>query len=236
MTTLDPNASVLDQLVGNDKKFSDAESLAKGKLEADSFIERLKEEKRLLEQEALRLSSENTRLKAKTSIINQLNDQDESDNDSNDDSTNVREPPQNKGLSAVDVVKMISEEKNKDRQKANKMEVDSTLNRLLGTEAVNFVKAKAAELGTSTEELQTLAVSNPRLFYATLGINPSAKTGTNALYQPSTVMQATSSPVRNKAFYDAKQKELGTLKFVMDKNLQIQLHKDMQALGDRWDA
>ena len=223
----------LESLVGPGKKFADAEALAKGKAESDAFITKLVDEKRTLEQEALRLQNENLKLKARSSILNQLDD---SDND-NDNNTQTKVTPDVKGLSPEDVAKMIKNDKLEERKLANQREVDAVISRVLGDKAKEVLTAKAGELGLTPEALVDLAKDNPRLFYASVGINPNATTTNSSMYQPgNSSVDSNSQPVRNKAFYDKLQKDMGTLKFIRDSKLQVQLHKDAQALGDKWDA
>lgn len=70
--SIDPNADYLAELVGDGKKFKTTQDLARGKLEADNFIETLKAEREQERAEYLRLREDyNARAKLEE-LINQL--------------------------------------------------------------------------------------------------------------------------------------------------------------------
>ena len=92
---------------------------------------------------------------------------------------------------------------------------------------------KADELDMAPQELKAFALKSPKAFFNMVGINPQ-QTETGTVYNggrqagPSNVKPE----VRNKAWYDAKKREMGVKKFILDRALNLQMHQDAQTLGD----
>jgi len=85
------------------------------------------------------------------------------------------------------------------------------------------------------------AKRSPNAFWNLIGENNNVpQTGTSGVTKGSVnsaaVIQAGQPGVRNKAYYDKVKNEMGAKAFVMNQKVQIQMHKDMQALGDAWDS
>lgn len=237
-TAVTPTTSVLDSLVGNGKKFSDAEALARGKQEADSFIETLKQEK----AEALRLvAQQDGRLKAlegKLSLLDRLNVNPNSIPDPVIVQPQTPSTPMTPGLTEEDVLKVFEKRELNARQQKNKVEVDIGLIKAFGANAADQVRARCAQLGIEVSEFNQLAVSSPKSAFALLDINPNAAPGTTVYRgtgsDPSSVSNR--AEVRNSSWYEAKKAEMGPVKFMKDSKLMIQRHRDMIALGDGWDS
>lgn len=235
--------SVLDQLVGAGKKFSDVEALAKGKQESDAFIQKLTDELRTLKGIVLAQDAKNAKLEARLSILDRLGDRTD-DNSGTED----REPDlRNKGdaqhttvksLSEADVVATIQQHEQQKKAQENRRYVDETLSKMLGAEATGFIRQRAAELNISPEMLVSTAQTSPKAFFSLVGLAPENATSSNSMYKPGNAPAnaTTKPPVRNSAYYAKLQQEMGTKKFVMDKALQVQMHQDMRTLGDAFDA
>jgi hypothetical protein len=228
-----PTGSVIEQLVGPDKKFKTVEAALQGKVEADAFVAKLTSEaaelKRLLQEAEV----EKERLRARASIVDRLNQP----NEPATAGTQNQQPvvtPQGPALSADDVVSLIRKTDMEKAAQANLQKVDAELVKTFGGEAVAFVRQKASELGFSTDELLNVGARSPDAFFNMIGVTRQGAGG-NPMYAPSGTLNGKPVAVRNKAFYDNIKKEMGSTKFIMDKQIQIQLHKDMQALGDAFD-
>jgi hypothetical protein len=229
--------SVLDTLVGPGKKYADAETLAKSRLDADNYIETLKTENKELRGLVTEQDTRLHKLESKVSILDRLNVNTSGTVD-NDGSQNGNQPePKVVGLSEDDVIKVVENRERDALALANKREVDNTLNKLFGAEAAGFLLQKAADLGVDPSELKSLALKSPKMFYNTLGINPNAKPGsTTYVGNQSSTSQSTTEPVRNHAYYEGLKKKMGVKAFFLDRGLQAQRMRDLSQLGEAWDA
>ena len=236
-TNTQETGGVFEQLVGPGKKFQTQEDLAKGKLNSDEFVVKLTDETRQLRESMRQLLQENETLRTKASILDRINPQSSgTPNDpASQGSSNQAAAPAAAGISTDDVEKLIERAEQKKAAKKNIQEADAALTKALGADAPAFVKQKAAELGMSVEELYQIATKSPSGFLNMVGVNPNNRTAAGSMYVSTNGVAGqvqTNSPIRNKSYYDKLQKEQGTHKFYMNKNLQIQMHKDMQTLGD----
>lgn len=238
MTTIDPNAnpapvvttSALEQLVGPDKKFADNEALAKGKLAADAYVRKLEDETKSLRDLIRQGDQKIATLEARVSILDRLEP-----NPSAPTSAPVAQPqaqPVVQGLTEDGVLSVIEARDAKRAAEQNKREVDAVLIKQLGANAQSFLLQKASDLGMNPEDLYKLAVTSPKAFYNTVGLNPNQsdnaslhRDGRPATYQPN-------KEIRNKSWWDKKRDEMGVKKFITNAKLQNDMHKDMQALGD----
>lgn len=228
--------SALDTLVGADKKFATPEDLARGKLEADTFIEKLKQEARDLRNLVVTQDQRLVKLEARSSILDRL---EPNPNGGNPPivTTQQPEPPASTGLTKDDVFELIEQRDVKRTATQNKSEVDAVLNKQFGDQAVAAVRQRANELGMTQSELAGLALRSPKAFYSMLGIDPNA-TQTGTLYTGTgrPAPANTQGEIRNNAYYNAIKAKVGTKAFIMDRRLQTELHKDMNALGDAFFA
>ena len=230
--------SALDQLVGPGKKFQTAEDLALGKLNADTFVEKLTQENRDLRNLVNQQDARVSKLETKISILDRLDGGDTTVTTNPDTTTTTHgnTTTVTQGLSEGDALKLIERVKQNDVQAQNKAEVDAILQSTLGDKAVAFVRQRANELGMRDVDLHALALTRPKAFLALLGISKQNQSG-NPMYQPSNSGNTVTNPsaaVRNEAFYKALQDKVGIKKFVMDKPTQRQMHLDMQTLGDAY--
>ena len=230
---------VLSSLVGPGKKYANEEALAKSRVDADAYIQKLESETSELRSVTQTLMQEMDMLKARASILDRINPP------GNNGTDPFRAPAQStpqqsqapSGISQDDVEKLIEQAEQKKIARKNISEVDAALVKALGSEAQAYVKQKASDLGMEVEELHAIAAKSPGAFLSMLGISNQNQGANGSMYVAGNRSQTgnpNSSPIRNKSFYDKLQKEMGTVKFVMDKNTQIQMHKDMQALGDNF--
>lgn len=229
--------SALDQLVGPGKKFQTAEDLALGKLNADTFVEKLTQENRDLRNLVNQQDARVSKLETKISILDRLDGGDTTVTNNPDTTTTTPTTTTvTQGLSEGDALKLIERVKQNDVQAQNKAEVDAVLQSTLGDKAVAFVRQRANELGMKDADLHALALTSPKAFLAMLGISKTNAQG-NPMYQPSSNNNAVQNPgaaVRNEVFYKTMQDKMGVKKFVLDKQVQRQMHMDMQTMGDSY--
>lgn len=234
---------LLNQLVGADKKFKTVADLAKGKLEADTFISKLADENRALRaliqngEESKRSTEIMSELLAKVSQGTHPNVQNDGNQPVNGGSN------QSQALTSKDVEVLFKNLRQQEREDANEKMALSKLSEKYGDKVEDFLNKKAAELALDVNVLKATARKSPNAFANLIGENNQSRpTSTSAGVKgvnTSAISELTSNgleSVRDKRYYDKLRTEMGTKKFYLDRNLQLQLHKDMMALGDRWEA
>lgn len=238
-----PTGSLIEQLVGPDKKFSDLEALARGKLESDNFIPKLTNENKELRSNLEKTQRELEAMRTKVSILDRLNGTDDAASRGGDSNQNQ---PQNQnrqteesvtGLTAEEVLGLMEARDVDKARRTNLATVETTLRKQFGSDAVAAVRQKAAELGLAVDDLMQIGARSPDALFRMIGTNE-ASTGNQSLY-PGNGQQVAKNPngsIRNLAYYENLRKTMGSAKFILDRNLQLQMHKDMQALGDTWDS
>lgn len=239
--TTENQTNVLETLVGEDKKFKTVEDLAKGKLEADKFIQSLIREKETLLAELEKAQNGTDRKKILENLMSNLANQNTTTDTSTttDDQTSNRANNQPAGLSHDDVVKLLEQREREQQQARNYDQAMTPFKKLYGDKTAEVLAAKAKELGMSVEELESLAKRSPQAFLTVTGTNARDNSTRSMAAHGSSIPPVgtgADSSIRNKAWYDAKMKEMGPLNFMRDAKLQVQLHKDMAALGDAWDS
>lgn len=170
--TVPTEANYLEQLVGEDKKFKSAEDLARGKAEADLFVERLKGELQGLRDE----------LKTRTSLeefMDKMNTKQPEDAPIAPQPTN-QEPPAEpadiaKNMSPEQIESLLEQKLTQREQEINQArnleEVKGKLQKHFGEDYQTNLKAKALELGLGEQFLEDLAKSQPKAFSHLLGLD-----------------------------------------------------------------
>lgn len=226
--------SVVGDLVGEGRKFNDVEALAKGKLEADKFIEQMKQEnaalKADLEKQAYRLGV-NDHLKEQASASTA----DLSDPNYNNSGTSDEANTQ-LGSSEANIESLVEQTLRKREQKnvadSNIALVEAELEKAYGTEAAATVRQKSEELGLPLEELQGMAAKSPSAFMQLMG-KPAPKA--NPLVQGSirtegSTMQASSE--KDFGYYQRLRRENSSLYY--KPSTQRQMMADADRLGDNF--
>lgn len=236
----------LNVLVGEGKKFRSPSDLAKAKLEADSFIEKLKSENRELRTivesldgkvksqdmltELIERVSKGTA--ATTATTNGTNDA-----TSNTASTDTRN--QSVALTPEDVLNLLEQREKAKSVAENRKLVNAKLAEMYGDKAVEVVRQRAAELGLTDKAVFQLAESSPKAFLKLVSSNVEAPNavraggaGKSTVNSQAVFAGNVGSDVRNDAYYAKLKSEMGAVKFALDTNMQVQMHKDMERLGD----
>jgi len=237
-------SDILNQLVGDGKKFKSFEDLAKGKIEADSFIEKIKGENetlRTLLKEIAKSDSEDT-------LADLIAERAKNNAGSKSPMTNGALPNSNSDRqpATVDkekIMEAVREYSRAERESANELRTNQILAEMFGEKAVAEVASRAKVKGVSGDVLKSVAKTSPDAFFAMLGIevmngNAEGKglkqggVGGNGSVNSDARAADRTGDVRNQAYYDRLKNEMGVRKFVLDRALQLQMHKDMQAQGD----
>lgn len=160
--TPDPTKQYLVDLVGDGKKFKDAEALARGKMESDNFITRLqKENAELRDDLKTRVTMQAVLDKLGKPVVTP---------DPNDDGNNSHASERKDVLKPEDIEAMMA--KTMERQRAvdsataNRKSANDALLALYGsTEAAQAeVSRKSRELGLNTETVKKMAEEAPAAF------------------------------------------------------------------------
>ena len=232
--TGDEGDSALDSLVGEGKKFATAEDLAKGKLEADSFIEQLQGETKLSREQILELEGKVGKQATIAELIEAVKE------------SNKQVDTDGKPLSEEDLSKLVrtivsgdkeSETKEANHAKANQAVLDKVNGDVEA--ARSYVEEKAREHGMTVDELQALGESSPSAFHKLMETKPS--TGSPSVvtipgFKPPADTVTVVDGHKTKAYYDALKKELGGQKYWGDSRIQGEYFKDAMALGDRFNS
>lgn len=226
--------SVVGDLVGEGRKFNDVEALAKGKLEADKFIEKMKQEnaalKADLEKQAYRLGVTD-RLEEKASASTTDLSGPNYNNSGTSDEANTQ-----LGSSEANIESLVEQTLRKREQKtvadSNIALVEAELEKAYGTEAAATVRQKSEELGLPLEELQGMAAKSPSAFMQLMG-KPAPKV--NPLVQGSirtegSTMQASSE--KDFGYYQRLRRENSSLYY--KPSTQRQMMADADRLGDNF--
>lgn len=154
----------LEALVGEGKKFADANALAKAKLESDNFIKQLEREAAELRKE---VSSKATMDEIMTQI-RQLAPKTVDD----------RQPPAPVTPSAhtpdeleTVVARLLEQRKNEDKVSHNRSSVEAKIAEKWGADAQIQMNKKAKELGVELSYLQKVALESPSAFFRLVGLD-----------------------------------------------------------------
>lgn len=165
-------ASALEALVGEGKKFSDYEGLAKGKLAGDQHIEKLE-----AENAELRANLEK-RLTAEE-ILSEIKNSQKVEAEHGNHSVVEETTTSSQDLGVNDIVNLVdqrmTEKSQREIAEANRVKANKELVQRLGDvdTAKKYLEAKAVELGVSADWLVDTAEKSPDAFIKILDV-PSA--------------------------------------------------------------
>lgn len=166
-TTNESTTAVLDQLVGEGKKFNSVEDLAKGKLTADTHIDNLENQNRDLKAEL------DTRLTAEKQINQMLASREEKNQTEQENTEGQGDTTPS--ISADEIAKLVRDTVDSDRKteqaQANEDLIDQRMKDTYGDKAKEVLESKAKSLGVSTDFLKDVARQSPDAFFATIGLD-----------------------------------------------------------------
>ena len=160
----DAPSNFLETLVGEGKKFSDPESLARGKWEADRTIEA-----RNAELEQLRAELDELKIAERLKSVQPTAP--------TTPEPRLEDNQPAKPSAPEDLAKLVREQLQAERAnetvRANVERVANRLIELYGDEdkANQIVRTKATELGVSVEFLEEVAAKSPKAFFSQLGVD-----------------------------------------------------------------
>ena len=234
-STTSTQESLLDSLVGDGKKFADADALAKGKQEADSFIEQLQGELKGVRNDLTTLEGQSDKGKTVADLIKAVQE------------SQKQEPGDDNQMSEEDLSKKIKEimqgvsdttTKGQNREVGNALVLKKVNGDIEAAKV--FVAERAKQLGMTTDALAALSEVSPDAFAKLIDIDPSTITKSISSLSTQTETFDSASPQtvvdghKTKAYYDSLKKEMGIGKYWSDSKVQAQYYKDAMALGDKF--
>lgn len=223
----------LVELVGEGKKFQSPEDLARGKYEADQYIEILKKRQDEMREDYLKLRKENEDKAKLEDLIKQMETQRLASSETtqaNEDRKPAFDPAELDSL----VSNKIQQHELQRRETDNFNTVMSKLRERYGNNYVSILQNKTEELGLSKDDVNTLARKSPKAFFNTLGLEQQQS---QDVYSPPPRNQQRSdnsatrgAPKRTWSYYqEMKRKDP---KAWLDPKIAVQMQKDAVELGE----
>ena len=230
--------SVVADLVGEGKKFQTIEDLAKGKLEADQFIEQLQNENKLARQQLTELEEK----KIKERSVSELVDAVKNANKTATEEGN--QPISEESLSNMVREIMQGEHEAQTRATNRARAQKAVLDKVNGDveAAKSYLAESAKALNMSVDDLQSLSETSPSAFLKLVDSAPSTgsqsasalHSGKNTMSMEGSAPQDVVDGHRTKHYYNKLKEQLGPAKYWNDTKIQYQYAQDAAALGDRF--
>lgn len=207
-TAVTTDTDLTSTLVGPDKKFKTVHDLAKGKLEADAFIEQIKSENSALREENNKKIDAETQLeKLRADLVAARQKSSEpKGNTSPELTTDAIEDIVQRSVTKIEQTKTATQ----NIAAAN----DSAAKHFGGEDkAKEAIRAKASELGLTVEEIKAIASKSPSAFSEMLGIKsvPAKPNVQDKLNKPDVNLNNQGSTgytkVDSKEYFDSIRKE-----------------------------
>lgn len=232
--------SVLDTLVGEGKKFSSVEELAKGKAQSDEHISTVEQENADLKTQLEELQKGTASKQTIEDLIKAVED-----SKAGQQSSDGERPMSTEELQEA-VRSIVETDKTADTKAANRaIGNELVLKRVDGNvEAARaLVTERAAALGMSPSKLAELSEESPSAFASLIDPTASAAISghTASLDGIRTDVLGDTGPIlevegfKTKAWFDAKRKEVGHVKYLNDGAVQRELVRSINGLGERFD-
>ena len=236
---IDPNSGYLESLVGEGKKFKDAETALKSLVDKENFINQLKTENAGMRKELQQSSSIDDFMKA-------LREEREGTKEGNNQQpsgsqTNTSDNPEpTSTMTAEEVQKLLdekwSEKVTQDSRSKNLEYVKERLNETIGNNYVERLNQTATELGLSREYLTNLAQTEPKAFLKLVGAEtPKPSSSGGDLFTPDPNLNSSGLNFRgegkkNWEYYEKIRKEDKSRYF--SPQVQNEMFKQLAEMGD----
>lgn len=230
---IDPNKDYLLELVGEGKKFKTPQDMARGKAEADVFIETLTREKDELRNEYLRIKEDSDKRAKLEDLIDRFSNKLQQPASSEHTPANVDNQPK---FDPTQLESLVANEyqKNKklEKEQANFRMVQDKLKERYGDNYPTILQNQMEDLGLTADQINNLARTAPKAFFNTLELNEVKKDSFQTPVgstQRSNAFQGKGQTKRTWSHYqEMKQKNPG---LYMDPKTNLQMDKDHQELG-----
>lgn len=219
-----------DALVGEGKKFKSVDDLARGKVEADAFIERLKGELSGLRDEL----NSRTRLDEIVEKLSKPKAEDTNQNQNNQTGDDDSKPAALDASKIEELVTAKLQEAERRKKAADNLAfVKSELHKKFGNTYPTKLTEVADQLGMSKEDISAMAAATPQVLLRLF--DGPAKTE-DGFAPPRSVVNAdlgdTRTGDRTKAYYDSIKKQDAARYWSVE--VQNAMHKDAIRLGEKF--
>jgi hypothetical protein len=232
-TQLDPDKKYLEELVGEGKKFKTVEDLARGKYEADNFVETLKARSDQLREDYLKLREESSAKANLQELLDQLKAQ-QLASSAHTTANEVTEKPgfDPKQIESL-VASKVQEFDTTRREQDNFNLVKSKIKEKYGDNPPASLRQQIEKLGPLGSDL---AKKYPDEFLKVLGLTEQAPKETYQSPPRGTVRTDTFKPTgtekRTWSYYQKLKKENPNLYY--DRKIAVQMHNDALSLGEEF--
>lgn len=230
---IDQNKNYLEELVGEGKKFKTVEDLARGKAEADMYIEHFKKSQDELRSDYQRLREEYNAGPTLKELIDQLKNQKQSDNDI----TQIVNEDKSAALDLAKIEELVQAKiqatKQQEKEEANYNSVQAKLLETYGPNYAQTLKQQVSQLGLTADFVNDLARKHPQVLFKTLGLDGQRQNENFQAPPASTNRSDHFAPNVNKrtwSYYEKMRKTEPTKYF--DPKTQDQMFKDATSLGE----
>lgn len=230
---IDPAKDYTSELVGEGKKYATTADLARAAMHKDLFINKLEAETKELRDEVA------TRMKMEEFVdrMNSLETRAPVTNQEPDRSQSVTPPPvatvKPEEVDALLEAKLAERDK-VNAQKRNMMEVVERLRERFGDGYAGVVEERANKLGLGKEFLNNLALTQPKAFYAVIGVDTPTRadnpaSGLRSQVNSSSQAFQPSTQEKTAKYYDTLRKT-DRSKY-LSQEVQVEMHKQAIKLG-----
>ncbi len=231
---VDPSKDYLKELVGDGKKFKTVEELARGKYEADLYVETLKRRQDQIREDYLKLDTDYKARAKLEELIDQLSNR---QNQSSNDDTIVNDKIPQPSFKPEDIESLVSNQilKNETtkKQSDNFNLVRDKMKERYGSNYQNVIKEQIQDLGITVDELNDMARKSPKVILKTLGLDEEV---TRDPFQAPPRSQQRTDQFGHKArertwsyYQDLKRDDP---KAYWSKDIAVQMHNDAIRLGE----
>jgi len=233
--TPSPQGSFLSKLVeAKGENWKDPEVLAKGKIEADGYIQTLEGQLTQMREDLKKKEYQDEvleQLQKKATESTAVNNGVPNNNNSNTDGENTTRNISEEDLKSL-VEQTLTQREADAVTKTNLQRVDEELDKSFGTNAEEVVKKKAAELGMSMDRLSEIASESPNAFFTLIGEpKPTFNPMVNGSVRTEGVNMQVSTD-RNWQYYQKLRRENPNQYY--EPKMQQQLLQDRMRLGDNF--
>lgn len=231
---VDPKKNYLEELVGPGRKFATVEDMARGKYEADVLVTMKNKAFDTLRDDYLKLQADYNAGATLKELLTTFQAQQPS---SNEEPQKVNEVQQPTAIDPKQIESMISSEVQKMKmnevQTQNYNQVRDKLIERFGPNYQAAVKSQIEELGISDDLFTTLAKSNPKMLYRTLGLDQPPQQRQDFQAPPRSSQNSAGFAPQNTQhtwnyYQELKKKDP---KLYSNPKTQVQMHKDYLELG-----
>lgn len=169
---IDPNKNYLEELVGEGKKFKTQEDLARGKAEADAYIEHMKARMDELRQDYTKLHEQhNAGPSLKETLDQYIAELKQSQGTNQPLGQEDKSAPLDEAKIADIIKQHIAANKQLDVEEGNARKVESRLQEAYGPNYKQIVSQQINQLGISVDFFNNLARTSPQAVYNTLRLD-----------------------------------------------------------------